>query len=437
MLQHNEAIRERGIFYGWWLVGLFVLVNAMVSGPVFGGVGVWVKSLEQHFGWSRTQLTGAFAIAQLEGSILGPPIGYITDRVGARRMVLTGLLIMGVGFVLFSQTTNLAIFYLSYTIIMMGGAAGVWLPLMTTLNRWFVRKRSTAMAIGGEGFFLGGILMVPIMAWAVSPDNFGWRTTALGIGIVFLAVAWPIAKCIRNRPEQYGQRADGDPLPVSLTAEQADRRDIRAARSPDFTVRQALRTPAFWYIAFGQGFSAMLIATLAVHLIPLLTDQGISLQVASYVWAVMMAAGAASQLVGGYLADRLPKSKVIFVFCTIQAGGFAMAAFVHDAPMAFLFAVLYGIGFGGRMPGSTAIRGDYFGQRAFATITGISQAPMYIVMLAAPLFAGAMFDIRGSYFLPITILGSLGFLSGVCFLLAKKPVLISPARRTGETGVSA
>ena len=269
------------------------------------------------------------------------------------------------------------------------------------------------------------------------PDNFGWRTTALGIGIVFLAVDWPIAKCIRNRPEQYGQRADGDPLPVSLTAEQADRRDIRAARSPDFTVRQALRTPAFWYIAFGQGFSAMLIATLAVHLIPLLTDQGISLQVASYVWAVMMAAGAASQLVGGYLADRLPKSKVIFVFCTIQAGGFAMAAFVHDAPMAFLFAVLYGIGFGGRMPGSTAIRGDYFGQRAFATITGISQAPMYIVMLAAPLFAGAMFDIRGSYFLPITILGSLGFLSGVCFLLAKKPVLISPARRTGETGVSA
>ena len=171
MLQHNEAIRERGIFYGWWLVGLFVLVNAMVSGPVFGGVGVWVKSLEQHFGWSRTQLTGAFAIAQLEGSILGPPIGYITDRVGARRMVLTGLLIMGVGFVLFSQTTNLAIFYLSYTIIMMGGAAGVWLPLMTTLNRWFVRKRSTAMAIGGEGFFLGGILMVPIMAWAVSPTT--------------------------------------------------------------------------------------------------------------------------------------------------------------------------------------------------------------------------------------------------------------------------
>ena len=106
-----------------------------------------------------------------------------------------------------------------------------------------------------------------------------------------------------------------------------------------------------------------------------------------------------------------------------------MAAFIDSLPTAFLFAVLYGIGFGGRVPLTISIRGDYFGQRAFATITGVSMAPLYVFMLAAPLFAGVMFDSRGSYFIPFTVLGALGGLSGVLFLLAKKPPPIEASRR--------
>ena len=132
---------------------------------------MWIKALELQFGWSRAQLTGAFSMAQLEGSIIGPLMGYLIDRLGPRRMVLIGMVITGLGFLLFSRTENIFTFYLSYGLIMLGTAAGTWLPYMSVVNRWFVRKRGLAMAIAGEGSPLGGLVLLPILAWAVTPGQ--------------------------------------------------------------------------------------------------------------------------------------------------------------------------------------------------------------------------------------------------------------------------
>ena len=416
----------RGMFYGWKLAGLALLVIGLASGPVWSGVGVWVKALEMHFGWSRAQLTGAFSLAQLEGSILGPLLGYLIDRLGPRRMVFIGLVITGLGFVLFSRTNNLLTFYVSYGLIMLGTAAGSWLPLMTVVNRWFIRKRGLAMAVAAEGSPLGGLLLLPVLAWAVTPSHFGWSTTALWIGMVFLALAFPISRFIRERPEGYGERADGDPSPnASMSQIEVVRtppRDIGSRDQPDFTAGQAIRTSAFWLITFGHAFSSMLFATLTVHLVPMLTDQGLSLQSSANVFSAMMGVAAVFQLIGGYVGDRMETRVAIAAFGFIQAAGFTVAVFTESMPMAILFAVLFGAGFGGRNPLTVAIRAEYFGPNAFATITGISSAPMYLFMLAAPLFAAFIFDTQGSYMIAWLILGGLGSMSGVLFLLAKKPL---------------
>ena len=423
--------RLRAPFYGWWMVGLTVVINGMGSGPIWSGVGIWVKALEGPMGWSRTQLTGAFSLAQLEGSFIGPVLGYLTDRFGSRRMVLTGMLIIGGGFMLFSYTTNLAMFYVSYSIIMFGAAAGTFLPLMASVNKWFVRKRGIAMAVAGEGYFIGGITLVPILAWAVNPDHHGWEITSRGIGIVFLAVAWPISRFIRNSPEEYGLRPDGDSRPQGPEEDPAAGTVAPAAGGDtlDFTAREAMRTPSFWLISLGHGLCAMMIATMSVHMVPLLTDQGLSLQMASYVWAAAMGVGAVSALLGGYVGDRVPKHLALFVFATIQGAGFTLAVGVDSAATGFLFAAVFGFGNGGRNPLVTAIRGDYFGKRAFATITGISTAPLYILTLVAPLFAAALFDVRESYTIPFSVLGALGLVSGFLFLLARRPPY--PARPAG------
>ena len=427
------------IFYGWRLVGLVLLVNFMTSGAIYSAMGVWVKALGDYFpSWSRTQVTAAFSIAQLEGSVLGPLIGFAVDRLGSRRMVLMGLLTVGAGFIIFSRTTNLPVFYLSFTVIMLGAAAGTFLPLMAAINRWFIRRRAFAMAIGGEGYFISGVALIPALAWAVNPEHAGWRATAFGIGLAFLIVAWPVSRLVRNRPEDYGQLPDGAPSPVVPASLPRDaeigERGVNVGRRTDFTARQALRMPAFWLITFGHALTAMLIVTLQVHMIPMLTDQGLSLQKAGYVWAVTMAVAGVFQLIGGLIGDRIRKNRAIFVFASIQTVGFAMAILVNNMPMAFLFAVIFGIGFGGRNSLTLAIRGDYFGQKAFATITGLSMAPLYVFIIVAPLFAAAMFDLRGSYHLSFTILAALGSLSGFLYLFAKKPVLVDPIQRPNEAG---
>ncbi len=421
------------MFYGWIIVTAALFVNGLSSGPVWSGVGVWIKALELQFGWSRAQLTGAFSMAQLEGSIIGPLMGYLIDRLGSRRMVLIGMIITGLGFLLFSRTTNIYIFYLSYGLIMLGTAAGTWLPYMTVVNRWFVRKRGMAMAIAAEGSPLGGLVLVPILAWAITPGNHGWSVTAQWIGVVFLCLAWPMSRLVRERPEDYGLLPDGDP--PTQTVREAARRVGRAAPSDElnFTARQAVRTHAFWLITFGHACSTILFATLTVHLVPMLTDQGLSLQSAAYVFSVVMGSAAIFQLIGGYVGDRIPINRAIAIFGFIQAGGFLMAVLVDSFQMAMLFAVTFGAGFGGRNPLTTAIRGDYFGKNAFATITGISSAPMYAFMLAAPLFAAFLFDSTGSYTLAFLIIGGLGMMSGVLFMLAKKPTSLPLDRRATAT----
>ncbi|MCE2405296.1 MAG: MFS transporter [Dehalococcoidia bacterium] len=423
----GAAPKRPRIFYGWWLVGLSLLLTGMTSGAIWGSVGVWLKTLELHFGWTRTQMTGAFSMAQLEGSIVGPLAGYFVDRLGPRWMVLFGAVVVGLGFLLLSRTTNLPVFYVAFALFMLGASTGTWLPTMAAVSRWFDRRRATAVAIAAEGNYMGGLLLVPVLAWAVGPESFGWQVTALGIGVVFLAVAAPAARVMRNRPEEYGEVPDGQPAPpaspslASPTVPGGTGGVPPPPRAIDFTAAQAMRTQAFWLITFGHAIASMVNQTLSVHLVPLLTDQGLSLQMGANIWAVIMGAAMASSLVAGYVGDRMPKNLGLFLFVAIQSVGFGMAILIESIPLAVLMAIIYGIGFGGRNPLAVAIRADYFGQRAFATITGLSMAPMFFLQLVAPLFAAAMFDWQGSYTIAFVVLTVLGVVGALLFLPATKP----------------
>ena len=435
MAPEPEAHRKPSrVFYGWWLVGLSLVLTGMASGAIWGSVGVWLKTLETQFGWTRTQMTGAFSMAQLEGSIVGPLAGYFVDKIGPRLMVLFGAVVVGIGFVILSRTPNLPVFYVAFALFMLGASTGTWLPTTAAISRWFNRRRATAFAIAGEGNYMGGLLLVPVLAWAVGPESFGWRVTALGIGVAFLAVALPAALIMRNRPEDYGEVPDGQPAPPPsaspATAATTPGRAMGGSRPPittNFTARQAMRTRAFWFITFGHAIASMVNQTLGVHLIPLLTDHGLSLQTAAYIWAVIMGVAMVSSMVAGYIGDRVPKNLALFFFVAIQVTGFGMTILIKDIALAVVVAAIYGVGFGGRNPLAVAIRADYFGPRAFATITGFSMAPMFFLQLLAPLFAARMFDWQGSYTLAFAILTTIGFMGALLFLPAKRPAPPSPA----------
>jgi len=416
---------SQGIFYGWWLTGVSAFVMIIGTVPIFQGMTAWFVVLEREFGWNRAQLSLAFSLSRAEGTVMGPVAGYLVDKIGPRRMVFFGLPVMGVGFILFSRVDNLWQFYGAFVLASMGAGFGTWLPMMTVLNHWFQKRRSMAMSLAMEGFALGGVLLMPALAWAIDPDEpdrLGWRLTAAGIGVVLIILAWPVSRLIRNRPEEYGLRPDGRP-------ENQPERGERVGSGQgeggivDFTWQEALRTRPFWLITIGHSATSIVIVTLTVHLGPMLTDLGYSLQMVAWVVSTYTGVGAVFTLVGGYIGDRVPMHLALFGFSVIQSVAVVILLSADTLPMILLFAVVLGIGFGGRTPMTTAIRGVYFGRRAFASITGISMIPMNIMLLVFPLFAGIMFDAVGSYQIPFSVLAVVSFFGAAMFLLLGKPSL--------------
>ncbi|MYC06622.1 MAG: MFS transporter [Chloroflexi bacterium] len=468
--------RLRGVFYGWWLVPISGIVHMTTSVPLFHAMGLWFVALESAFGWNRTQLSLAFSFTRIEGGILGPIEGYLVDRLGVRRMVLIGLSILGLGFLLFSQVRDTKdipvvrdlpfellpgfmhiivpalMFYIVFMIMALGQGLSGWLTMNTMLNNWFTRHKAKAMGYSSAIGRLGALVLIPAIAWAVDPeqDNFGWSMTALLLGVVTLVMVIPISRLIRNRPEDYGLLPDGDkpvdtpagsPTNASTGAPSASRSDRPAARRAppsdgDFSLRDAMRTPTFWLISFGQGFTSMVLIAMMAHLAPMLWDQGVSVPMAGWVVSTYTAMSMIFQIVGGYVGDMISKRFAYFCFTSIQAGAVVVLVFVPELAallhlpslvIVFAFAILFGIGFGGRNPISTSIRGEYFGRSSFGKIMGMSQVPMNVMLLGAPIYPAILHDAYGSYDFAFLSLAFLNFIGGAMFLLAKKPV--KPVRR--------
>ena len=389
----------------------------LMSTTVFQGVGTFFVALERTFGWNRTTLSGAFALSRAEGALLGPLEGFLVDRLGTRRMVIVGYLVMGLGFIFYSQIQSVWHFYVAYIAISLGSGVGGWIAFVTLINNWFSRRRALAMSIAVSGIQLGGFL-VPLMAWGI--ESHGFRMTALGIGIVLIVVAVPASRFVRNLPEDVGSLPDGAPIRRTVGAPgsstQSDSGDV-----PDMTPRQALKTVSFWVIAVARLTSVVSIVSLSVHLVPKLTDSGVSLITANFVVTLYTFVAFLTGFLAGYLADRSSKVIVLFVCMLLQALAMGILTFTDTLPMAVVFAVLWGAGFGGRVPLLTAIVGDYFGRRHFGSILGMNMVPSNIAMIFAPLFAGFMFDLRQSYFIPFATFTIMGFIGAFVILLARQP----------------
>ena len=417
--------RLSGVFYGRWLIGLSAFVMILGILPLFHGMTAWFVVLQQEFQWSRTQLSLAFSLTRVEGGIIGPLEGLLIDRLGPRRMVLIGLLIMGGGFLLFSQVHHLWQFYAAFLIMSLGASLGTHIPMMTALNSWFTRKRASAMSQVIVFFKVGTVILVPVLAWAVDADQFGWRAAAAGIGVVALVLAVPISLLVRNRPEDYGQRPDGlavyaPSLPVGAPQPSPEDRD--------YTWQEALRTRLFWQISIGHACCSSVILTIMVHLGPMLTDQGFSLRTVGLVVSVYTFIGIAATMVGGYLGDRVPIRLAIFGFSLFQSLAIVVVLLADTLPMVILFAIIMGIG-EGRASLTVAIRGVYFGRRAFASIFGMSLVPMNVLLFTMPLFAGYMFDKTGSYVIPFATVAVVGAVGATLFLVLGAPRPLASATR--------
>ena len=417
----SESLEQRQdpkqFFYGWYLVAVGVFLLSISSLGVFRGMSPLMPVLQKNFGWTRTQISLSSLLTRVEGAALGPIEGFLIDRIGARKMVLIGFSFMAVGFVLFSFIQNLWQFYAVFILINLGNGIGGWLAVVTILNSWFRRKRTIAMAGAMSGILIAGIFVPPYTIAL----NHGFRVTVFVFGLIILAVALPCVKIIKNNPEELGLLPDGAETESDLDKSTPSK--ISQDQEVEFTVGQALKTRVFWILTVAHVSSTISLATLSIHLMARLQDIGLSSTTASYIELVSSVVALPSLFVAGWLGDKVSKKYLVALFLFLQGISTIVLTVANGLPLALLFAVFYGIAFGGRIPLMTAIRGDYFGRKAFASIMGWSMLPNGILMAIAPVWAAWMFDTYGSYTVPFLSYAVINLAGALIMLVVKKPKL--------------
>jgi len=416
-MEHSlgQARDSKRFFYGWYMVGAGASLQFLLAGLMTQSFGAYVAVLQAERGWSKTALSGAAALQQMEAAILGPLLGWLIDRFGPQGIIRFGIVVFGCGLMLLSQTDSLLAFYGAFLVIAVGASCCGLFPINVALIHWFERWRARALSSMSIGLALGGI-SVPAIAWSLS--TYGWRVTAFASGVIAIVVGLPLAMVIRRRPEDHGDTVDGLPPVTPAAGNTAGALDPRR----DFTAGEALRTGAFWLLSLGHGFALFVVHAVSVHSIThMKQDLGYTLEQASFVYTLLTLSQIGGVCIGWLIGDRYEKRLIAAACMLMHMSGLLLLTYAFNAAMVLAFAVLHGAAWGLRGPFMQALRADYFGRSAIGMILGLSLMIVVVGQVGGPMIAGVLADLTGNYRTGFTILALLAGLGSLFFVLARKP----------------
>lgn len=404
-----------GIFFGWWVVFVSAALIFLTGGTFFYGFSVLFNPIVNEFGWSRVSVSFAFSLRSEVGGIAAPIVGFLVDRVGPRRLMVFGVVAVSVGFFLLSRVESLWGFYGSVVVIAIGMSASVGPVGMVAVAHWFRRRRGRALAVMAMGAGSSGVMVV-ILAGLVSA--FGWRDALLIIAVVQLVVCVPLALSVRNRPEDLGLLPDGD------VDDGPPREEVAApglAELEGTTVRQALRSSAFWRMALAVGLGNLGAVAIIVHQVPFFTSSvGLSQGAAAASVTAMLMVSIGGRFGFGYMSDLVDKRFVMAAAYALLALAVLLFATVYEPWQILLALPLFGLGWGGIIPTRPSLQAEVFGLRAFGAIQGLVFTVGTIGGLIGPVFAGFMYDQTESYRLSFVILAAFGFLAAPLILTLRR-----------------
>ncbi|MBI4328885.1 MAG: MFS transporter [Chloroflexi bacterium] len=413
------------VFFGWYIVAAGMGIHLWASIAWVYGAQVFFTPLIKEFGWSRALISGAFALQRLEGSVAGPIEGFLVDRIGPRKIVFAGVVIMGLGLVFLGFIQALWMFYVGALVVSLGLGAAVGTPRTWAIVQWFRRLRGRALGIGTTGAVISGPLLI-IVVWLV--ETWGWRVAFVALGVATWALLIPLALVFRARPEQYGYLPDGD-HPVGAGTEpgegKGERREIpsREVASGSLTVRQALRSRAFWVLTMVFGAQSMGVSALIVHLIPYFQSIHFSTVEAASVLGWFTVLSLFGRLGGGVASDYIDRRLLLAVILASEVAAFLVLANVTSYWQVFPFALLYGTSFGAMFPAQGVIVSGLFGSRNFGAIQGLMQTGSVLSGMVAPVLMGWIFDQTGSYVSAIYIFAAVAAITIPLTVLARPPRL--------------
>jgi MFS family permease len=386
---------KRKLFWGWYVVSGAFLLMAVSYGARYS-FGIFVQPLSAENGWSRSVVSLAASINLLVYALGGIGSGRLLDRIAPRWVATIGAAVGAAGFLLCAGARTPLEFYFAYGVLY--GLGSSWMGAVvanSSVGKWFVRKRGLAIGISSMGVSFGTITLTPATAFML--EHFSWKTGFLFIGLTLLVPGILIAQLLLRRtiPEAYGLTPDGDPAAKG-------NRGLAAGppADPAATATGSIRGDSrFWVLALCHGTAVMAAMMAFVHQVPYAIDNGISQITAAASLGAMGFTGLIGQFFFGWISDRIgdPKYSAALGYL-FMAAGMAILLQTRTVEMLFLYAVVFGFGYGCLGPLLAILAADRFGRQNMGSIFGL--LTFFVAGIGGavgPIVGGLVYDGTGFY----------------------------------------
>jgi MFS family permease len=364
------------VYEGWVVVAAGFVATCVGFGAMLS-LAVFLQPIAQSTGWSRGEISTAALLNWLFMGVGSFLWGALSDRFGARVVIVLGGGLVGLGFVAGSQAATLLQFQVVFGVTVGLAAAAFYAPLASVTTGWFTRHRSLAVALVSAGLSAGTMTMGPLARWLIS--SYDWRTAMLVIGDVVWLVVIPAALLVRTAP----------PAIVSAGAAPAAGADVTAA--------QALRSPQLAAIALTHFACCAAHSGPIFHMVTHVIDYGIAPMTAVTVLSTAGLASLSGRVLCGLVADRVGAKRTLVAGLVVQAVAVGLYLFARELTSFYALALLFGLSYGGVMPLYPILVREYFGHRIMGTAFGAVAFVSTLGMALGPLAGGWLYDASGTY----------------------------------------
>lgn len=367
--------------YGWVIVAAGAVITCVAMGAMFA-LPVYLQPMADETGWSRAGISGAMTIGFVVMGVAGFVWGTLTDRIGARPVVMIAAVMLGTGLFIASRTSDLVMFQIAYGGLVGASGGAFFAPLMATTVAWFDKNRSLAVSLVSLGGGVAPMVITPLATILI--QAVGWRDAMMMTAVVATTLILPLGLLIRRAPDALASAA----TPAS---------DVAPAAAPPQRMAAIFRTPQFFVLAGVFFFCCAAHSGPIFHTVSYAMFCGASALAAASIYSVEGVAGLFGRLAFGVLADRIGVKRVIIGGLVLQAVGIYSYIYVSELTQFYMLAVVLGLAYGGVMPLYAVLARDYFGPKVMGTVLGGITMTSSIGMAFGPVGGGWIFDTFGDY----------------------------------------
>lgn len=407
-LHLTETGRPR-FFYGYIIV-LAAFIVSVVGWVMYSAYGVFFEPTLKEFGWTRAVTSGPYSLYIVVQGLLSIVMGKVNDRFGPKIIIIVCGLSFSLGYLLLSRMSDMWQLYLFFGALLGIGMACIWVPLLSTVARWFVKRRGLMCGIVTAGITLSIAIMPLLASWLIS--NYGWRYSYIIFAIVTFVVIVVAALFLKRDPGQMGLSPYGEDEVMGKKLNS----DVLG-----LSLGEAFRTRQFWMFCAIATSITLLSVLVIVHIVIHATGLGITAFRAASIVSVNGVAGIPGAIFIGHLADRIGNKRTLIIITILYTFSLLWLLVADELWMFYLFAVVFGAAFAGFFTVQSPVVAELFGLRSHGIIFGVLYSITMVGAAFGPILAGYIFDITSSYQLAFWI-GSGIAISGFILALLLKPI---------------